>query len=141
MCLWAGSHDCRLPHKRRVRGCVCVPLISDGWQGKLCGATLASRRHWHPSSIIDTGVLLTARRAAAGIFCICHCHFTSVRHCSGNCMCKAKTACDQLQQGSRDVRVLETETEVLCVLLCAPARVINNCDKFFFSPIVTCESP
>lgn len=49
-------------------------------------------------------------------------------------MCKAKTACDQLQQGSRDVRVLETETEVLCVLLCAPARVINNCDKFFFPP-------
>lgn len=40
------------------------------------------------------------------------------------------------------MRVLETETEVLCVLLCAPARAINNCDKdFFFFFGVTCESP
>lgn len=52
--------------------------------------TLAFWYHWQLSSIIDTPAPVPACRAAARASRICHCHFASARHCSGNCMCKAK---------------------------------------------------
>lgn len=52
--------------------------------------TLAFWYHRQLSSIIDTPAPVPACRAAARASRICHCHFASARHCSGNCMCKAK---------------------------------------------------
>ncbi len=75
-----------------------------------------------------------------------------LRHCLGNCMCKARDACDPLRQGSQrregahrrggEEKAKKNwkggkKTAVWCVLLCVPARAINNCDKFF----VARESP
>lgn len=105
---------------------------SEGWKGVGGDAPVphgSSPDHWHHT-------LRTAHRAAATNSSICHCHFPGMWHCSGNCLRKARAACAELQQGSHRTRVLETAMG-LCVLLCAPARVINNRDKFLSPSHVT----
>lgn len=93
---------------------------------------------WQLCMIIGAISHVTACAAIHGGSSICHCHFPSACHCSGNCMCKAELPVTHFNMGAKDVRPLITKkTAVWCVLLCVPARAINNCDKFF----VACESP
>lgn len=50
--------------------------------------------------ITDTRTLLTAHRATATNSSICHCHFPSARHCSGNYMCKAELPASSFDEGT-----------------------------------------
>lgn len=50
--------------------------------------------------ITDTRVLIAARRATATNPSICHCHFPSAWHCSGNCMCKADLPASNFDKGT-----------------------------------------
>lgn len=50
--------------------------------------------------ITDTRMLIAARRATATNPSICHCHFPSAWHCSGNCMCKAELPASNFDKGT-----------------------------------------
>ena len=50
--------------------------------------------------ITDTHMLLTAHRTTATNSSICHCHFPSAWHCSGNCMCKAELPASNFDKGT-----------------------------------------
>lgn len=50
--------------------------------------------------ITDTRTLVAAHRAPATNPSICHCHFPSAWHCSGNCMCKADLPASKFDKGT-----------------------------------------
>lgn len=50
--------------------------------------------------VTDTLSLITAHRATATNSSICHCHFPSAWHCSGNCMCKTELPASNSDKGA-----------------------------------------
>lgn len=69
------------------------------------GSLSAGRKEWESFHvalllITDTRTLRAAHGATATNPSICHCHFPSAWHCSGNCMCKAELPASNFDKGT-----------------------------------------